>query len=113
MSSIEEDDIRKVLAGAADTLTWAVQDFLAEPEQNGTIGDKSQRRNIIEAAYRIIETVKDPADQWLDITNQVSLFTANRLFWEWGVFDEIPSEGSISYKELSEKVKVEESLLCR
>jgi hypothetical protein len=36
---------------------------------------------------------------------------ATRCFMKWGVFDLIPAEGSISYKELADKLGAEESLI--
>jgi hypothetical protein len=38
---------------------------------------------------------------------------ATRCFMKWGVFDMIPSTGSISYKDLAEKIGAEESLISK
>lgn len=73
--------------------------------------DKGQRQKIIEAASKILAVAKDPSDQGMDAIGQLTLIAANRIFWEWGVFDEIPLEGSISYSELADKVNADVSLL--
>lgn len=75
------------------------------------VDDKGQRQKIIEAASKILAAAKDPSDQGMDAIGQLTLIAANRIFWEWGVFDEIPLEGSISYSELAEKVNSDVSLL--
>lgn len=38
---------------------------------------------------------------------------ALRLLMEWGTIDHIPKDGSISYKNLAEKVGAEEELIGR
>jgi hypothetical protein len=34
------------------------------------------------------------------------------MFNKWGLFDKIPSRGSISYKELAYAIRGEESVVC-
>lgn len=90
---------------AADQLNAAIGEFTAQPAVDGSDVDKAQRRNIVDAATRILDAVKNPTDQWVDVTIQIAVIFANRLFWEWGVFDAIPLDGSsISYTDLAAKV---------
>ncbi len=73
--------------------------------------DKADWQKIAHAAQKIHEAAKDPANAGMEGICQISLITANRILWEWGVFDEIPLEGSISYSELATKVDADVSLL--
>ncbi|CAM1510019.1 Fc.00g003540.m01.CDS01 [Cosmosporella sp. VM-42] len=100
---------RADLQAATDSLTAAVGEFTAGPD----VDDKGQRQKIIEAAEKIISVAKDPSDQGMDAIGQLTLIAANRIFWEWGVFDEIPPEGSISYSDLAGKVNADVSVLTR
>jgi hypothetical protein len=63
----------------------AVKDFFAKPEPFGNDVDMVQRRRIIDAAQKLIAAVKDPADEWLDVSAQMALMAANRLFTVWKV----------------------------
>lgn len=98
---------RADLQAATDELNAVVGDFMSGPDGD----DKGQRQKIIEAASKILAVAKDPSDQGMDAIGQLTLIAANRIFWEWGVFDEIPLEGSISYSELADKVNADVSLL--
>ncbi|KAB5516967.1 O-methyltransferase [Coniochaeta sp. 2T2.1] len=99
---------------AATKLAAAVAEFEAHPSPDGSDTDKAQRSAIVGAANEILIAVKNPVDQWMDITAQVSLMGANRLFWEWGVFDQIPLDGgAVSYEDLAVKVDVQAKLLSR
>ena len=106
-------EARIQVTAATDELNVAVKDFFAKPESFGNDVDTAQRRRIIDAAQKLITAVKDPADEWVDVSAQMALMAANRLFTVWKVWDEIPLEGSISYTDLAAKVDAEVSLLCR
>ncbi|OHW97999.1 o-methyltransferase [Colletotrichum incanum] len=107
------DLVREEAAAATAEVNAALQSFMAEPGPSGGNFNKAQRRRIIEAATKLINTVKDPADDWFDATAQFAELGAKRLFAEWKVYDHIPLEGSIPYDELAEKVDAEESLIRR
>ena len=76
-------------------------------------GDKALRLQIVSAANAILASVKDPAGIGMEAIGQVTLITANRIFWAWEVFDAIPIQdgSSISYEELAAKADAEVSLL--
>jgi hypothetical protein len=105
--------VREQATAAADELNAAMGVFVANAEPLGTDVDKVQRRRIIEAAQKLIRSVKNPADEWMDTMAHTSHIVAQRLFTEWKVWDEIPVEGSISYADLAAKVNGEESLICK
>lgn len=107
------DGTRTELRKVAAELAAAVDEFVANPQANGTAIDQLQRRKVIDVAGRVQALVKDPADQWLDMVQGITLATSNRLFSEWGVFDAIPPEGTISYSDLAAKVDAEATLLCK
>jgi hypothetical protein len=99
---------RADLQAATDELNAVVGDYMSRPVD---ADDKGQRQQIIEAASKILAAAKDPSDQGMDAIGQLTVIAANRIFWEWGVFDEIPLEGSISYADLARKVNADVSLL--
>lgn len=111
MASDIGGQVRAEATAAAEEVNAALQSFVTGPGPSGGDLDKAQRRRIIDAANKLITAVKDPADEWFDATAQVAQLGANRLFWEWKVYDQIPLEGSISYGELAGKVDAEESLI--
>jgi hypothetical protein len=101
------------LQAATQELNTAVGELTGQTGANNDGGniEMGQRRKIIDAATRILDAAKDPTDQWMDLTAQIALVAANRLFWLWKVFDNIPAQGSISYVDLAAKVDVETGLL--
>ncbi|KAK1997564.1 O-methyltransferase [Colletotrichum falcatum] len=107
------DSVREEAAAATEEVNAALESFVAEPGPAGGDLDKAQRRRIIEAATKLINAVKDPADEWFDTTAQVAELGAKRLFAEWRVYDRIPLQGSISYAELAAAVDAEEALIRR
>jgi hypothetical protein len=107
------EDARAELADATAQLNAVVGEFTASAGPPGSDVDKAQRRKIIDAASKILAAAKDPADEWMDVTAQVALFTANHLLSEWKVFDAIPLDGSISYAELAEKTDCDVVLLSK
>lgn len=96
---------------AQEELNKAVAEFTASQGANGTYADKTQRRRIVDAAQQVMRAVKDPADEWVDMSGQLAVIAVNRLFWDWGVFDKIPLEGSISYSDLAAAVDAEVALI--
>jgi len=105
------EDIR----AATDQLNAAVAGLAGPgaPGEHGEAGnpDKTQYQKIVEAAQKVLAAAKDPAGMGMEAIGQLSVITANRIFWEWGVFDEIPATGTISYAELAKKVEADVSLL--
>lgn len=99
---------------ATDKLATAVAEFEAHSVPDGSDVDKAQRSAIVGAANDILAAVKNPTDQWMDVTAQTALMAANRLFWEWGAFDAIPLDGSpVSYNDLAATVGVQAKLLSK
>ncbi|KAH8893060.1 O-methyltransferase [Thozetella sp. PMI_491] len=75
--------------------------------------DTADWHQIALAAQKIVDAVRDTNGLGMEAISQLSVITAKRIFWEWGVFDAIPPEGSISYLDLAAKVDTEVSLLTR
>ena len=75
--------------------------------------DRLLRQQIALAATSILTAVKDPAGMGMEAISQVTVITANRIFWEWGVFDGIPTDedSGITYAELATMVNADASLL--
>ncbi|KXH48472.1 O-methyltransferase [Colletotrichum simmondsii] len=82
-----------------------------------TLNSKSDRNfksSIIQRAQAIIDKLEDtPRERAMNDCIKVGEMTAKQLFNAWGVFQKIPIEGSISYKELASSVGCELQLLVR
>ncbi|KAK3381140.1 O-methyltransferase [Podospora didyma] len=115
-TGVSFDATKVELLRAAAELTAAINDYVATPAPEGAEGavlEQRRRRDIVDATDRVQRLVKDPADQWIDVVYPQTLATTKRLFYDWGVFEAIPPEGSISYADLAAKVDAEEVLLAR
>ncbi|OLN97441.1 Demethylsterigmatocystin 6-O-methyltransferase 1 [Colletotrichum chlorophyti] len=110
---LSEQQDHKALQAATEELRLAVGDFLTKSDTSEAQLDAAKRLKVINAAEKILATVKEPIHQWLDMSAHTVLITASRLFSDWGAFDAIPAEGSISYDDLAEEVNAEASLLAR
>lgn len=110
MSSPLQSSLPAILAEVTSAVEAYTSSASALPVPPGD-ADKAARSRIILAAQRLLAAAKDPADEWVDVSVQIAQFTAARLFWEWGVFAEIPEEGGVGWKELADKVQAEEALL--
>lgn len=110
-----ESGAQKQLQQALEELNVAVADFAStsNADTTGSDLDKTRRQKIMDAAQKVLYAVKDPADEWIDMTIQISVIGVNRLFWKWGVFDLIPVDGDISYGDLASAVDAEVVLLTR
>lgn len=64
-------------------------------------------------AQDILQTVQQPIEHLMSSLVLLVQFTATRLFVKWKAFEKIPLQGSISYKELSEKIQADEALVSR
>jgi hypothetical protein len=100
---------------AKDKLAAAVAEFETHSVPDGSDTDKTQRSAIVAAANDILAAVKNPVDQWIDVTAQSALMGANRLFWEWSAFDALPLDSRPLprvVQGLAIKVDVQAKLLC-
>ncbi|KAG7110313.1 hypothetical protein HYQ44_020316 [Verticillium longisporum] len=75
--------------------------------------DVAARNKIVAAAQAIIEAARPPQPQWMNQSAACAEFVALRLFIDWGAFEAIPIEGSITYQELADKVDAEVQLVLR
>jgi hypothetical protein len=75
--------------------------------------DWDYRNKAHRAAQLVVALTQNPDEVWFDQSVIMSEFPAIRLFMKWKAFENIPFEGSISYKELAEKCEVQESLLSK
>lgn len=63
------------------------------------------------AAQDILKTVQSPIEHLMGSMILMVQFAAMRLFVKWKVFETIPIQGSISYKDLASKVGADEALI--
>lgn len=69
------------------------------------------RDSIVNAAQAIIDAARPPQPQWMNQSAACAEFVALRLFIEWGAFEAIPLEGTISYQALAEKIDADMQLV--
>ncbi|KAK7739767.1 hypothetical protein SLS53_005737 [Cytospora paraplurivora] len=103
----------KELTATTEHLNATVQDFVTKTEDINDVVDKAQRRKIIDAAQKILDTIKEPGDRWIHFVQETASYTAAKLFYDWGAFEAIPLQESISYHELAVFTDTEEALLRR
>jgi hypothetical protein len=96
---------------AAQLQRLAAEIIEASEALNNNDTDWAVRYKAKHAAQQIVALTQKPDELWFDQSICMSEFSCIRMFMEWKAFDAIPDEGSISYKELAEKVKVQEALL--
>ncbi|ROV91086.1 hypothetical protein VPNG_09939 [Cytospora leucostoma] len=100
-------------SGANEHPNATVQDFVTNTADINDVVDKAQRRKIIDAAQRILDTIKEPGDRWIHFVQETASFTAAKPFYDWGAFEVIPLQGSIFYHELAVRTETEEPILRR
>ena len=105
------DETAGTVAAGAEHLNTAIKELVSNHQgaDNGWV----QRRKVIDAAQRILDSVMGPQERWLRMCQQTATYTASHLFYEWGVFEAIPTQGSISYQEVAAKTDTEEALLSK
>ncbi|KAM0270457.1 hypothetical protein ACHAQH_009398 [Verticillium albo-atrum] len=99
------DDLRRL----TPQLLNSVLDYTTAPD----VDDDVARNKIVAAAQAIIEAARPPQPQWMNQSAACAEFVALRLFIDWGAFEAIPIEGSITYQELADKVDAEVQLVIR
>lgn len=72
---------------------------------------KQDHAGIIESTYSLLSELKDPLDNVMDQMVHLSKFAAMRLFIKWGLFDKIPTNGTISYQELASGIGAKTGLI--
>lgn len=102
------EDIRSAVA-QLNAAIGEIEDQTPEDKEP----DKALLLRITEAAQTIHSAAKSPASLGMEAISQLSLIAANRIFWEWKVFDAIPRDGSITYAELAAKVDADLSVISR
>lgn len=80
---------------------------LQHPESDQRV----HRTKLLGLTKQIADIVRDPAEDWVEWVSWWNMTGVVKLLREWDVFRHIPSEGSISYKDLAAKVQAEESLI--
>jgi hypothetical protein len=130
-STIQEGPAMSSDDETADSLqTWAADLMDTAKAYKGASGQQSLllRSKMAGTAKQIINAIKEPGETpfeysvqvRIDINAVAALFTycyqmaeigALRMLMELKVFDQIPQQGSISYRDLAASIGAEESLL--
>ncbi|KAF2832597.1 S-adenosyl-L-methionine-dependent methyltransferase [Ophiobolus disseminans] len=96
------------LEALAAKLTEAASDLRA-----GTNASPQSHAKLVDTLRSTVEVVNRPTDDLNDMMMGFVQCTAIRLLLKWNVFENLPTEGTISYKELAAKVGGDESLITR
>lgn len=107
------DPTKQDLLAIVEDLGATAKQFASARAGDDAATDQLQRRKILDAAYKVISTVKTQDDEWMEGGLPLALQGAARLFYEWKVFDLIPKEGWVSYGEVAGAAEVEEALLSK
>ena len=99
--SVQLERLAAEIADAGKALSGA-----SSEDQNWDLRYKAHR-----AAQLVVALTQKPEEVWFDQSVIMTEFPAIRLFMKWKAFENIPFEGSISYKVLAEKCDVQEALL--
>lgn len=102
-------------AELADKLdVWAKKlSSTAQSIRNKSEASFDDRVAVSSTAQEMLRAVQQPMEQLMASFSFMVQFTAMRLFVKWKVFETLPSQGTISYKELAEKVGAEEALISK
>ncbi|KAI0832182.1 S-adenosyl-L-methionine-dependent methyltransferase [Hypoxylon sp. FL0890] len=76
-------------------------------------GSELARRRATNTARRIIREIIDPEEEIEQHAIVLAEMAAIRMYIEWGFFDKIPDNGSISYAELAASINGDEALVRR
>lgn len=80
--------------------------------QAGTGSDDFKaRKKVTDLAKDIVTNAIHPDEVTLDYCIQMGEMAALRMFMKWKMFEKIPKDGAISYKELADSVGADESLV--
>ncbi|KAK2592521.1 hypothetical protein QQS21_009796 [Conoideocrella luteorostrata] len=101
--AVQMEALAKQLAATAKTLR-------ANPDSPIFHQDSAK---VIESAEELVRDMKQPLARLLDDAAVMTQFGALRLFIKWKIFEKIPSEGSVSYKELADGLKADTALIAR
>lgn len=80
-------------------------------EYSSTTADSEQdfagRAKVVAAAQAIVDAAQPPQPAWMNQSSACAELVALRLFIEWGAFEAMPSEGSISFQDLADKISAD------
>ncbi|KAK3938737.1 O-methyltransferase-domain-containing protein [Diplogelasinospora grovesii] len=71
----------------------------------------ADRVKLLSAVKEVADSVKQPSDEIMEMLPMFANVVAIRLFIKWKAFENIPTNGAISYKDLAEKVGAEANLI--
>jgi hypothetical protein len=94
-------------------LTQQITDLTAEirADPDSLASNPNENAKLFEAATKLVELGKKPTDLLLDSFSLIVQFTVLRLFIEWGVFENIPVKGAVTYEELAKSVSADTELI--
>ncbi|KAL2875661.1 hypothetical protein SGCOL_009123 [Colletotrichum sp. CLE4] len=76
-----------------------------------TSSDVEKNSAAVSIAQKILTATRGPTPDWMDWMIKVMELTGLKLFLDWNALEIIPSEGSIKYAELADKLSADEPLV--
>ncbi|KAF1812710.1 O-methyltransferase [Eremomyces bilateralis CBS 781.70] len=100
---------------AADLELLSFQLLAAVKELQAGTGSNEfkSRKKVTDLAKDIVVNAIHPDEVTLDYCIQMGEMAALRMFMKWKMFEKIPKDSAISYKELADSVGADESLVAR
>ncbi|KAE9987857.1 hypothetical protein EG328_001283 [Venturia inaequalis] len=93
--------------------TDQLERLLIELTEAVKVSVASPKSNVNEIARKIVTMTQDPETTWINQCVTMSEYAAIRVFMKWKAFEEIPLDGSISYKDLAKRCRAEEAITTR
>ncbi|KAK1725187.1 O-methyltransferase [Colletotrichum acutatum] len=78
-----------------------------------TSSDDEKNNAAVDIATKILTATRGPIPDWMDRMINVMELTGLKVLLDWNALDMIPSEGSITYADLAQRLSADEPLLRR
>ncbi|KAK2002733.1 O-methyltransferase [Colletotrichum falcatum] len=75
--------------------------------------DDEKKKDAVVVAQNVLDAARGPVPDWMDRTINAMQLVSLKLFLEWGVFDIIPPDNSVSYEHLASQLAADASLIKR
>jgi hypothetical protein len=105
-ATLPNSEAAQKLEALAAALTDAASDL-----RTGADTSPLDHARLVDTLRSTVEAVNRPSDDLNDMMMSFVQCTAIRLLLKWKVLENIPAQGTISYKELAAKVGGDENLI--
>lgn len=99
------------VADSMETLAATLTDAAKDVRSGGTLASPEKRRRLVDTLKGVLGMVHSPQEDLMNILSGFCQIAVVRFFIKWKVFENIPSDGTIPYKELAVAVGADTSLI--